>query len=243
MNQSDHTYSSIHNDVALKIASALTVSDLSSLSCCSRVWREIWDSDCVWEPLFKQRWPLLYEEIVKDPNFKGWKGFYIKQHKEMRDQAESIIKFVEQCSKSESLQVNDHLKAVECLKSMRFGFEDVQMLLFKPKLNVLLNLVGLHYCLNILRLPASDVKEALESNEISDRQVHVKWWKLGRWFYGFRMRDEFHSRCLSLVDLATLKDDADVLGVLHRGAIHEVLQVQISIVNSTSSLWLNQSSQ
>ncbi|KAE8688375.1 DsRNA-binding protein 5, putative isoform 1 [Hibiscus syriacus] len=90
---------------------------------------------------------------------------------------------------------------------------------------------------------ASDVKKALENSKISDRQVHVKWWKLGRWFYRFRMRDESHSRCLSLEDLATLKDDADVLGVLHRGAIHEVLQVQISVVNSTSSAWLNQSSQ
>ncbi|KAE8725900.1 DsRNA-binding protein 5, putative isoform 1 [Hibiscus syriacus] len=243
MNQSDYTNSSIHNDVALKIASSLTVPDISSLSCCSRVWREIWGSDYVWEPLFKQRWPLLYKETMKDPNFKGWKGFYIKQHKEMRDQAESVIKFVEQCSKSESLQVNDHLKAVECLKSLQFGFKDVQMLLFKQKLSVLLNLVGLHYCLNILRVPASDVKEVLESSKIFDRQVHVKWWKLGRWFYGFRMRDEFHSRCLSLEDLATFKDDTDVLGVLHRGAIHEVLEVQISVVNSTSSAWLNLSSQ
>ncbi|KAE8708786.1 hypothetical protein F3Y22_tig00110332pilonHSYRG00216 [Hibiscus syriacus] len=230
MNQSDYTYSSIHNDVAFKIVSSLTVGflfvslflpdvplsgccsnlnpihfpsllvfqvpDLSSLSCCSRVWREIWGSDCVWEPLFKQRWPFLYEETVKDPNSSFGnrvEGVYIKQHKEMRDQAESVIKLWN------NVRNPNH--------------------------------------------PGLGCQGSAESSKIFDRQVLVKWWKLGRWFYGFRMRDEFHSRCLSLEDLATFKDDTDVLGVLHRGAIHEVLQVQISVVNSTSSAWLNLSSQ
>ncbi|KAG4179390.1 hypothetical protein ERO13_A10G101330v2 [Gossypium hirsutum] len=191
MNESDYTYSSIPNDVALKIASSL----------------------------------------------EGWRGFYIKQHKEMKDQADSVIKFVENCLQSESIQVNDYLKAIECQKLMGFGFKDVQMLLLKPKLNVLLNLVGLHYCLNILKVPASDVMEALKSSNIKNRQICIKWWKLGRWFYGFRMRDEFHFRCLSLEDLASSKDDLDGLGVLQRGAIHEVLQVQISIVSSRSNPW------
>lgn len=70
----------------------------------------------------------------------------------MRGQAASVVKFVEQCTLSESLEVNDYLKAIECLKTMQFGFKDVQMLLFKPKLNVFLNLVGLHYSLNYLQL-------------------------------------------------------------------------------------------
>ncbi|XVF28409.1 hypothetical protein REPUB_Repub15cG0027100 [Reevesia pubescens] len=115
------------------------------------------------------------------------------------------------------------------------------MLLFKPKLNVFLNLVGLHYCLTILQVPASRVMEALQSSKISDRQVCVNWWKLGRWFYGFRMRDESHSRCVSLEDFATAKD-VEVLRVLNRGAIHEVLRVQISFANSTSNLQSSQSS-
>ncbi|MBA0830923.1 hypothetical protein Goarm_015417 [Gossypium armourianum] len=38
---------------------------------------------------------------------------------------------------------------------MQFGFRDVQMLLLKQKLNVLLNLIGLHYCLNILQVPVN----------------------------------------------------------------------------------------
>ena len=79
--------------------------------------------------------------------------------------------------------------------------------------------------------------ESLQSSKISDRQVCVKWWMLGRWFYGFRMQDESHSRCVSLEDLATSKDD-EVLELLDRGAIHQVLRVQISFANSTSNLSL-----
>ncbi|XVE65671.1 hypothetical protein DITRI_Ditri08aG0018800 [Diplodiscus trichospermus] len=233
MKQSDYKNSSLPNDVALKIASYLEAPDLSSWGCCSRVWLELCGSDCLWESLLKERWPLLYEAASKNPDLKGWRRFYIKQHEEMRDRAAIVVKFVEQCLVSESLQVTDYLKAIECLKAMQFGFKDVQMLLFKPKLNVLLNLVGLHYSLNHLQVPASLVMEALQSSKISDRQVCVKWWKLGRWFYGFRLRDESHSRSVSLQDLATEKE-VELLGVLDRGAIHEVLQVQVSIASSTS---------
>ncbi|XWS39069.1 hypothetical protein CRYUN_Cryun18bG0018500 [Craigia yunnanensis] len=195
MKQSDYTYSSLPNDVALKIASSLEVPDLSSLGCCSRIWRDLCGSDYLWESLVKERWPPLYEAVLKDPDlkFKGRRGFYIKQHEKMRDQAASVVKFVEQCSLSESLE-------------------------------------------------ASLVMEALQSSKISDRQVCVKWWKLGRWFYGFRMRDESHSRCVSLEDLATAEEE-EVLGVLDRGAIHEVLRVQISFASSTSNLWSTQSPQ
>lgn len=78
--------------------------------------------------------------------------------------------------------------------------------------------------------------EALQTCKISDRNVCVKWWKLGRWFHGFRMRDELHSRWVSLADLAT-EDYEHILGVLRRGTIHEVLRVQISAVGHTSTPW------
>lgn len=70
----------------------------------------------------------------------------------------------------------------------------------------------------------------------------VKWWKLGRLFYGFRMRDESHSRWVSLAELALAKEQ-EVLLVLQRGAIHEVLQVQISVADPTSTPWSCQSAQ
>ncbi|PQQ21557.1 hypothetical protein Pyn_14914 [Prunus yedoensis var. nudiflora] len=50
---------SVPDDVALKIASLLQVPDLSALASCSLFWREICGSDCIWEPLVRDRWPPL----------------------------------------------------------------------------------------------------------------------------------------------------------------------------------------
>ena len=56
----------------------------------------------------------------------------------------------------------------------------------------------------------------------------MKWWKLGRWFYGFRMRDEQQTRRVSLAALVA-EEGEDVLEVLSRGAVNEVLRVQVSV--------------
>lgn len=32
---------------------------MCALECCSRFWRELCASDCIWESLTRQRWPLL----------------------------------------------------------------------------------------------------------------------------------------------------------------------------------------
>lgn len=74
---------------------------------------------------------------------------------------------------------------------------------------------------------ANQVMEALQRCKIAEKHVCVKWWKLGRWFYGFRMRDEQQTRRISLAELVT-EEGEDVLGVLSRGAVHEVLRVQVS---------------
>lgn len=87
-----------------------------------------------------------------------------------------------------------------------------------------------------LQWQGDNLVETLRTHEISDRRVCVKWWKVGRWFYGFRMRDETHSRWVSLADLAA-EDDEHVLGVLRRGTIHEVLRVQISVIGRKSAHW------
>eukprot|EP00258_Populus_trichocarpa_P045804 XP_024461823.1 uncharacterized protein LOC7454260 isoform X2 [Populus trichocarpa] len=222
-------------DIALKIASSLKVLDLCSLGSCSQFWRDSCGSDSIWESLTKQRWPSLHSSSF-DPNTKGWKEIYIRMHREKAGSAAEVVGFVEQCSLSESIDVGDYQKAIEDLSSMQLSFEDVQMFLFKPKLNVLLNLVGLHYCIFCLEMPADRVMDTLVGCNILERKVHVKWWKLGRWFYGFRMRDESCSCWVSLEDLLTGKGE-EVLGVLRRGAVHEVFRVEISISNPTSTSW------
>ncbi|KAG5011166.1 hypothetical protein AAZX31_07G233300 [Glycine max] len=233
--------SSLPEDVALKIASLLQVRDLCALGCCSRFWRELCFSDCIWESLVRNRWPLLSSfhfpsSSTHSPNFKKWRKLYLERQVELGLRARSVVKFLEACSRSESLEVGDYLKAVDTLIGTMFGFEDVQRFLFNPQMNVLINLVGLHYCLTTLGIPGDNLVEALRTHEISDRRVCIKWWKVGRWYYGFRMRDESHSRWVSLADLAT-EDDEHVLGVLRRGTVHEVLRVQISVVGRPSTPW------
>ncbi|XXG84163.1 hypothetical protein AAC387_Pa10g1741 [Persea americana] len=229
------TQNSIPDDIAFNIVSFLSASDVCSLGCCSRFWRDLCASDFIWISLSKQRWPSfdLYkmnqdsndQHVITQPT-KEWRIFYIKWHKVMACRAKIVSKFVKQCSHQESLEVGDYLRAIGHLCKMELGFKDIQLFLFTKKQNVLLNLIGLHYSLFCLGTSAEDVMNALSSCQISERQVCVRWWKLGRWFHGFRLRDESRSRRVSLGALAVAKEN-EVMAVLHRGAIHEVLRVQI----------------
>lgn len=232
--------SSLPYDISLKIASSLPAGDVCALGSCSRFWHELCGSDDVWEILFQDRWPQHYcslsAQVIR------WKDIYQRRHNETAYKASSLIKLVQQCSPTESLEVSDYLSAIRDLSSTKFEFEDVQIFLFRPNLNVLLNLVGLHYCITSLEIPADQLIKALNTNKISEREVCARWWKLGRWFYGFRMRDESCSRQFSLRDFAMSKED-EILAVLHRGAVHEVLRVQISVAKPLSAPWSCQSSQ
>ncbi|GMH28442.1 hypothetical protein Nepgr_030285 [Nepenthes gracilis] len=244
----DVIQSSLPYDVTLKIASSLPVRDVCALGSCSKFWRELCGSDCIWISLYKWRWPsLCYSSPVSDntiksqssdPLFKDWRKLYIGRHNEMAGGAASVVNSVEQCSSSISLEVGDFLKAIKELCSLQLGFKDVELFLFKPELSALLNLIGLYYCIDWLEVPSDRIMEALESCKITERQVFVKWWKLGRWFFGFRKRDELQSRLVSLGDLAMAKDD-ELLRVLRRGAVYEVLRVQISVAQASSLPWVS----
>ncbi|CAN1283914.1 hypothetical protein LINPERPRIM_LOCUS18485 [Linum perenne] len=166
----------------------------------------------------------------------GWKEFYVEKHGEMAGRAGAVVEIVNLSCGTESMEVGDYLKAIRALTAMELTFGDVQMILFKPNLSVLINLVALHYCIFCLQSPAWEVVEALRSCKIAERQVCIKWWKLGRWFYGFRMRDESHSRQVSLEEIVT-DDSNELFGVLHRGAIHEVLRVLICVATVASIPW------
>lgn len=91
-----------------------------------------------------------------------------------------------------------------------------------------------HDVANFLTFQPSDVKQALRTCQVADRQVCVSWLKLGRWFYGFRLADEHRSRKVSLVDLV-MPAGEEVLGVLNRGAVHEVFRVHITLVKPVAS--------
>ncbi|CAL5347063.1 unnamed protein product [Camellia sinensis] len=213
MKQSEGMQNSLPDDIALKIASSLQLLEKMVVECV----------------------------IVEVDGSGGWRGFYINKHNEMASRATVLVDFLKQHSSTESIEVGQYLAAIDELCSIQCGFKDVQLFFFKPKLNVLLNLVGLHYCISCLGIPAEYIVEVLNKCKISEREVCVRWWKLGRWFYGFCLRDESHSRTFSLGSLAMAKED-EVLGVLHRGAIHEVLRVQISVAKPICTSWSFQSS-
>lgn len=80
---------------------------------------------------------------------------YISKHIEMAGKAAMVTNFVERALAYESIEVGNYLKAIELLNSLELGFKDVQLFLLKPNLNVLLNLVGLHYCIIWLGVPVT----------------------------------------------------------------------------------------
>ncbi|CAD5328023.1 F-box domain [Arabidopsis thaliana x Arabidopsis arenosa] len=233
--------SSLPQDIILKISSSLQVIDLCALSSCSTFWRELCGSDILWEPLFRQRWPLLssfesdgdntlFLQTQTNENSQEWRRFYVMQHKEMASRASEVIKYVTKSPATLSLEAGIYLHAVETMSSMRFGFQDVELFFFKPNLSVLLNLIGLIYCIQHLKPRREQVVDALRRCGISEELVWVKWLTLGRWSGGSRMRDDIVSRQVSLVDVVTGKEET-VLRVLQRGVVHEVLRVCISTVD------------
>ncbi|KAL9237681.1 hypothetical protein vseg_012201 [Gypsophila vaccaria] len=235
----DNIYTSLPSDILFKIVSFLPVRDTCVLGSCSKWWRELCGSDSIWAGLTRDRWPSLnLPDNAHTPE--GWKLFYMTRHFEVAARASVIVEYVEKRSSSASLEARDYLKALGDIRSLHLDFKDVELLLFKPKLNVLLNLVGLHYCVDELQVPVNHLAEALQRCKIAERQVLVKWWKLGHWIHGFRMRDESHYRLISMADLTTEKHE--VLGVLSRGAVYEVMRIQISIAFPRSEPWTCRSS-
>ena len=65
----------------------------------------------------------------------------------MADRAHSLVELVKQSARYESLEVGDYQRAMEHLCNTKMGFEDVQLYLLTAKHSVLVNLIGLHYCL------------------------------------------------------------------------------------------------
>ncbi|KAK9664264.1 hypothetical protein RND81_14G029500 [Saponaria officinalis] len=242
----DNIYSSLPSDILFNILSFLSARDTCVVGSCSKFSRALCDTDSIWFSLAIQRWPSLNlpanSQIqhdcysAADPLlcFKGWKKFYITRHSEVAAGACAVVEFVEKCSASAPLEARDYLKALGDVRSLHLDFKDVELLLFNPKLNVLLHLLGLHYCIDALQVPLNHVAEALQRCEIGERQVLVKWWR-GLWMHGFCLRDESHYRFISMADLAAEKHP--VLGLLSRGAIYEVLRIQISVAFPHSVPW------
>ncbi|CAL9167312.1 unnamed protein product [Musa hybrid cultivar] len=229
----DLRWSYLPRDVALDIVSLLEASDVCSLGICSRFWRDICSSDSIWIALYGRRWPSEDRRLVASPS-QECKAFYMNEHKKMASAVSAVIKYVEESTQSGSLEIRFYMKAIGDLTSMKLGFRDVQLFLFRREQNVLLNLIGCHYCISFLEIPTVDLMEALEICQILERQVCVRWFMLCRRFYGFPMPNEHHTHIVSLGDLCMGNED-EVFDLLNYGITNQGMRIRISSVGSNAT--------
>ncbi|CAK9208284.1 unnamed protein product [Sphagnum tenellum] len=168
----------------------------------------------------------------------GWQAAYRNLHFEMERRARAVVEFVKlRAARHESLEVADYQKALMLLSTTGLDLYDVFLFLLAPVHSVLINLIGMHYCLLHLGIQGADMKELLSRSTAGNRQVCLRWWSIGGWANGFRRRDEMHLHTTSLYLLTELENNS-VFQVLDRGILHEVLRVQIS-ADFGSSAWVS----
>ena len=86
----------------------------------------------------------------------GWRATYIHLHKQMASGAMTIVEYVKARACYDSLEVTEYQKAMALLISMGLQFSDVQIFLLAAKHSVLVNLLGMHYCLLQLKIQVTD---------------------------------------------------------------------------------------
>lgn len=223
-------WADLPEDIAIAVAARLQEADVCALGGCSRSWRSACDADCIWESLFRCRWPAASVEASAS-RVQGWKALYISQHRRMAVAISNVVEFVRSSLNNGSLESKYYLEAIADLALIPdIGFLDVQFFLFSRNHSAIINLIGLHYSIASLHVLPTEVSKALQAHRVSERIVCVNLRKLGRWFYGFRLPDESESRRISLGEL-TMAEGAEILAILNRGAVHEVFRLQISLVN------------
>ncbi|KAL5202494.1 hypothetical protein ABZP36_013446 [Zizania latifolia] len=227
-------WADLPEDIAISVASRLQEADVCALGACSRSWRRACDANCVWEALFRRRWPAAAAAVAAGEGASGvqsWKTLYINHHRKTSFAISGVAEFVENNLRNGSLEAEYYLKAIANLASMKdIGFLDAQFFLLSRSHSAIINLIGLHYSIASLHIPPNEVHKALEARRVEERKVCVSLYKLGRWFYGFRLPDESESHKISLSEL-TMPEGTQVLAILKRGAVHEVFRLQVSLVD------------
>ncbi|KAL5230756.1 hypothetical protein ABZP36_029532 [Zizania latifolia] len=220
-------------DIAIAVASRLEEADVCALGGCSRSWRRACDADCVWEALFRRRWPATAAAAASSgegaSGVQGWKALYINHHRKTAVAISGLAEFVENNLRYGSLEAEYYLKAIADLASMTdIGFIDAQFFLFSRNHNAIINLIGLHYSIASLHIPPSEVHKALQARQVEERKVCVSLSRLGR-CYGFRLPEESESHEISLRQL-TMPVGAETLTILERGTFGVVCRLQVSLV-------------
>ncbi|KAJ3699381.1 hypothetical protein LUZ61_003086 [Rhynchospora tenuis] len=220
--------------------------DVCFLGSCSRVLHSVCNSDYVWKELYRRRWPQQFISSMKllEPcrdgaihgthsschtsfqlmHSQGWKARYIKMHLETVSKISGFLAFVDRGMTRKYLSVSKFLDAVSLLKSMELTFEDVCSVLFSTKLSVLANLIGLQYSIIFLGVKIKDVREAVVSRGVAERQVRLKWFRTTKYFDILRMPEQ---RCYLTCSIRKIAMDKEVLALLSRGPTTNVRKLRI----------------
>lgn len=169
----------------------------------------------------------------------GWQAAYRNSHVEMRKRARAVVELIKARTRHESVEVADYQKGLMMLSTTGLALYDVFLFLFTSAQSVLVNLIGLHYCLFHLGAQGAELKELKEflaRSKVGERKVCLRWWSMGGWANGFRRRDEMQIRMASIANL-TEPESVPLFQILDRGTLHEVLRVQIS-ADFESSAWV-----
>jgi len=179
--------------------------------------------------------PCATHNLYRKPH-EGWQVAYRNWHLEMGSRAKAVVELVKGRTRHESVEVADYQRGLMLLSTTGLELHDVLLYLLNPGQSVLINLIGLHYCLLHLGIQGEEVKEKLARSKVGERQVCLRWWSIGGWANGFRRQDEMHVRKV-LMSTLTEPDSTPLFHVLDRGTLHEVLRVQIS-ADFESSAWV-----
>ncbi|KAG2619695.1 uncharacterized protein LOC120665696 isoform X2 [Panicum virgatum] len=147
-------WADLPEDIALAVASRLQEADVCALGGCSRSWRAACDADCVWERLFRCRWPAAAAEAAVASRVQGRKALYINQHRRMNVAISNVVEFVGSSLNNGWLESECYLKAIADLAlTADIGFLDVQFFLFSRNHSAIINLIGLHFSIASLHVP------------------------------------------------------------------------------------------
>ncbi|KAJ4793139.1 F-box-like protein [Rhynchospora pubera] len=225
-------------EIVTIILLCLEARDVCSLSSCSKVLHGVCNSDYVWRELYRRRWPQQFissmellealescrDDVIHGTqssgctsfpsvHSQGWKAQYITSHMEMASKISDLLAFNYTWRMRNYLAVSQFSYAVNCLTSMKLTFEDVCSVLFSTKQSVITNLIGLQYSIIILGLENKDVKEAVVSRGLAEREVCLKW--LTR----RKNLDPLHveQRCYLTTSIGKIAMDKEVLEFLRWG--------------------------
>ncbi|XP_078158192.1 uncharacterized protein LOC144553878 [Carex rostrata] len=119
-----------------------------------------------------------------------------------------------------------YLQAIHDMECLKLGFEDIYLYFFRKDINVVFNLLRLHYSFFHLGLPLKDLRKVLASCQVSDKKICVSWGLCRKREFDFYIPEEEHYRSTRLVRIAD--NDVALLHMLKKDNYYRLYNVMVS---------------